>query len=273
MERKGRLVMLLRAAGFWLGATLAGFAVAALPAAAQEIQGVRVLVSGAPTQAVQRIAAMFSKSSGRSAVVDFGTVGAVLERITRGGERPDLVVVPDAALDVLNGSGLLARASRVRLARVGIGVAIRDGAPLPDISTADGVKRTLLKARSIVYPDPVGGGQTGAYVARMIERLGIAAAVQPKTTLLFAIGGGVQSVADGKAEVGLFNVSEILPVKGVKLVGPLPPDMQNYLTFSAALLAPSASNRTALDLLHELTDRSHAGTWRDDGFEPLFDGN
>jgi molybdate transport system substrate-binding protein len=257
--------MSLRAAGIWLAALSAMVSAAPPPAAAQEI---RILVSGAPTHAVQQIAAGFAKSSGHPATVDFDTVALVLERIGRG-ERPDLVVLADAPLDVLDKSGLIARASRVSLVRVGIGVAVREGAPLPDISTTDKVRQTLLDARSIVYPDPLGGGQTGAHIARMIKQLGIAAAVGPKTTLLFAIGGGVERVAEGKSEVGLFNISEILPVNGARLVGPLPADLQNYLTFSAALLAPSASNGPALDLLRQLAAASNAATWRQDGFEPL----
>jgi molybdate transport system substrate-binding protein len=264
-----RPVMSRYAAGIWLATLAAGIAAAVRPAPAQEV---RILASGAPTEAVRQLTAMFRRSSGHTAAVDDDVVASVLKRIT-GGERPDLVVLPDAALDTLDKSGLLAPASRVRLAQVGIGVAVREGTSLPDISTPDKVRQTLLDARSIVYPDPVGGGQTGAHIARMIARLGIAAAVQPKTTLLFAIGGGVQRVADGKSEIGLFNISEILPVRGAKLVGPLPSDLQNYLTFSAALLAPSASNGPAFDLLRGLADPSSALTWKNNGFERLSAGN
>ena len=100
-------------------------------------------------------------------------------------------------------------ASRVDLARVGVGVVVREGAPRPDISTVDAVRKMLVDARSIVYPDPAGGGQPGAALARMTATLGVADAVKPKLTLMQAIAGGVALVANGDAEVGMFNISEV----------------------------------------------------------------
>ena len=103
----------------------------------------------------------------------------------------------------------------VDLARVGIGVVVKEGAPLPDISTVDALRKTLLNAKSIAHPDPKGGGFTGAHIDRMFERLGIADAVRPKVMLGYAFTGGVANIAKGVAEIGLFNISEIVPVKGV----------------------------------------------------------
>jgi molybdate transport system substrate-binding protein len=98
-------------------------------------------------------------------------------------------------------------------------------------------RRTLLAARSIVHPDPKGGGFTGAHIDRVIERLGIADVVRPKVTLMFAIGGGMAAVAKGDAEIGLFNVSEILPVSGGVLAGAFPAELQNYIIFAGAVSA------------------------------------
>src|SRR4029077_20724421 len=111
--------------------------------------------------------------------------------------------------------------SRVDLARVGVGIVVREGAPVPDISTVDAVRRTLLGAKSIVHTSPDGSGFAGKAVARMIEQMGIADAIRPKLTIMQAIDGGVDLVARGEAEIGMFNISEILPVKGVTLAGPL----------------------------------------------------
>ena len=101
------------------------------------------------------------------------------------------------------------------LARVGIGVIVRAGAPRPDISTVDAVRKMLLDARSIVHPDPAGGGLAGVALARMMAEMGIADAVKPKLTYMFAINGGATLVAKGEVEVGLFNISEVLSAKGV----------------------------------------------------------
>jgi molybdate transport system substrate-binding protein len=268
MKRNHRcgLLAVLGLPGIW---SAAAFAAALLsgptPARSADI---RVFVSGAPAEAAKRITAKFTETTGHGVSFSVATVAAIQKKLADG-DQPDIVMLPDVAMDALDKSGSLGAGSRVEVARVGIGLAVRDGAPRPDISTVDAVRQTLLHARSIVYPDPVGGGQTGAHLARVIERMGIAAAVKPKTTLLFAIGGGVSLVADGKSEVGLFNISEILPVSGVTLVGPLPSELQSYITFSAALHAASTAREPALALLHALVDAQAGDIWKQAGFEPL----
>ena len=171
------------------------------------------------------------------------------------------------ALDELERAGKLQAGSRMNLARVGIGVVVREGAPLPDISTVDALRNTLLAAHSIAHPDPQGGGFAGRQIARVFARLGIADAVKPKVTLAYAFAGGVAQVANGEAEIGLFNISEILPVKGVTLVGPLVPDLQSYITFSAAVHVGGAA--PAPRFLHWLTDPQAREAWRAGGFELL----
>ena len=143
---------------------------------------------------------------------------------------------------------------------------------MPDISTVDALRKTLLEARSIVHPDPQGGGFTGAHIARMMVRLGIADAVRPKVTLMFAIGGGVAAVAKGDVEIGLFNISEIVPIVGVTLAGPLPAELQNYLTFAGALHVGSASPEPASAFLRSLSDPTARDAWKAGGFEPLGSG-
>ena len=157
------------------------------------------------------------------------------------GATPDLVVAPAPVIEKLEKAGTLKAGSRVDLARVGVGVVVREGAPKPDISTVDAVRRCCSRAKSIVHTSPDGSGFAGKAVARMIEQMGIADAVKPKLTIMQAIDGGVDLVAQGKAEVGLFNISEILPVQGVTLVGPLPASVQSYIVFAAALHAGSRS--------------------------------
>src|SRR5262249_59835257 len=119
------------------------------------------------------------------------------------------------------------------------GVIVREGAPLPDISTVDAVRRMLLAARSIVHSDPAGGGLAGVALARMVAEMGIADAVKPKLTYMFAISGGAKLVANGEVEVGLYNISEVLSAKGGTLVGALPAAGQSYIVFAAAIPARS----------------------------------
>jgi molybdate transport system substrate-binding protein len=160
--------------------------------------------------------------------------------------------------------------SAVDLARVGIGVVVRAGMKRPDISNSTAIRKMLLAARSIVYSDPeTGGGYTGRAIKRMIEQMGITDAVKPKLTLVHAIGGGVDLVAGGKAEVGLFNISEILPIKGAALVGPLPSELQNYIVFGAAIPKSNATPEPAAAFIKMLAAPTSNQAWQKAGMEPV----
>jgi len=170
-------------------------------------------------------------------------------------------------------SGTLLAGSRVDLARVGVGVVVREGTPLPDISSMDAVRKMLTEARSIVYPDPAGGGQTGAALARMIDRMGLTEIVKPKLTLRQAIAGGVALVAEGAAEIGMFNISEILPVGGVTLVGPLQPELQSYIVFAAAIHARSTLPAPARALIEAMAAPAAREQWKAGGLESVRGGS
>jgi molybdate transport system substrate-binding protein len=178
------------------------------------------------------LAAKFTEATGNRVLFTVGTVKEIQDRLS-GLEKPDLVVLPTPSLEVVDKAAGLRPGSRIELARVGIGIVVREGAPLPDISSADALRKTLLAARSIAHPDPLGGGFAGAQITRLFERLGIAAALKPRVTLAYAFTGGVAQIANGDAEIGLFNISEILPIKGVTLVGPLPPEVLDSHTLSS----------------------------------------
>ena len=199
-------------------------------------------------------------------MITSGTLGSIQQRLS-GSEIADVVVLPAPTIEALEKAGKLRPGSRISLARVGIGVAVRQGAPLPDVSSVDAVRRALLAARSIVHPDPQGGGFTGAHISRMIERMGIAEAVKPKVKLMFAVGGGVAAVASGDAELGMFNISEIVPVPGAALAGALPAELQSYISFAGALHVDSAAPDAAAAYLKMLAGAREA--WKAGGFEPL----
>ena len=248
------------------------FAASVLSSNAGTAADIRVFSSGAPSQVAKTLAGTFSTESGHRVLFTVGTPGAIRQRLASG-ETPDVVVLPRPAVDALEKTGALQRGSRIDLARVGIGVVVREGAPLPDISTVDAVRRMLLAARSIVHTDPAGSGFAGKAVVRMIAQMGIADAIKPKVTIMQAIDGGVVLVAKGDAEVGMFNISEIMPVKGVKLVGPLPPEVQNYIVFTAAIHSGSPSPEPAQAFIRYLSSPAARERWSAGGLESLRGGS
>ena len=247
-------------------AGLVSIAVLAFLASDVMASDIRVYTSGAPAEIQKGFAQRFNEASGHRLVITSGTLAVIQERLLAS-EAADVVVLPEPSINILDKAGKLRAGSRVGLARVGIGVAVRQGATLPDVSTVDSFRKTLLAARSIVHPDPKGGGFTGAHIDRVFERLGIADVVRPKVKLMFAIGGGMAAVAKGDAEIGLFNVSEILPVSGAALAGAFPPDLQNYITFGGAVSTESPAPDAAAEYLRLLAGARDA--WAAGGFDVL----
>jgi molybdate transport system substrate-binding protein len=240
-------------------------ALAASPAAAADIS---VFSSGAPSAVLKVLAVAFARDTGNRVEFTIGTPGDLQNKLAAGA-TPDLVAAPAPVIEKLEKAGTLKAGSRIDLARVGVGVVVRAGAPQPDISTVEAMRKMLLTAQSIVYTNPDGSGFAGKAVARMIEQMGIADAVKPKLTIMQAIDGGVDLVAQGKAEVGMFNISEILPVQGVTLVGPLPASVQNYIVFAAALHAGSRSPGLAQTFVKLATDPASRQQWNAGGLESM----
>jgi molybdate transport system substrate-binding protein len=247
-------------------AGLASIALLGLAASPALPSDVRVYTSGAPADIQKGLAQRFNEATGHRLVITSGTLGAIQDRLLAS-EATDAVVLPMPTVDRLDQAGKLRAGSRIGLARVGIGVAVRQGAAVPDVSTVEALRKTLLAARSIVHPDPKGGGFTGAHIDRVFERLGIADVVRPKVTLMFAISGGTAAVAKGDVEIGLFNVSEILPVSGAALAGVFPVELQNYITFAGAVSADSPAPDQAAAYLRLLAGARDA--WAAGGFEVL----
>jgi molybdate transport system substrate-binding protein len=163
--------------------------------------------------------------------LEYQPMGKLVQSLADG-YQADMVVVTSEVLPQLERDGRVAAGGGRPVARVGIGVAVNEKAPLPDISTPEAFKRTLLAARSVVYIDPK-TGTSGKHVAEILQRLGIADEVNRKATL--GQGGYItEPVGRGEIELGIHQISEILPVKGVRLVGPLPPELQKYTVYVAA---------------------------------------
>jgi molybdate transport system substrate-binding protein len=225
---------------------------------------VRILTAGAMKAVVLELVPAFEKETGHKAVVDNDTAGGLSKRIL-GGEAFDLVVVTPGVIDDLTGKGKVAT-GRVVVARVGVGVAVKDGAPLPDISSVDALKRALLAAKSVAYIDPASGGSSGPFVVGLFEKLGIAAEMKPKTKL--KNGGYVADlVASGEAEIALHQISEIAPVKGAKLVGPLPAEIQNYTTYAVGIAADAKQPDAAKVMIKLLSGAEAADVLKRRGME------
>jgi molybdate transport system substrate-binding protein len=173
----------------------------------------------------------FEKSSGHKVTIAYGTAGAVADRVQKG-EAADIVISAAPLTDQLQAQGKVVAGSRVIIAKVGVGVFVRKGAAKPDISSADAFKRSMLAAKSIAYPDPAGGGASGIYVASLLERLGIAMEMKPRTKLFPPAEVLYASVASGDVEIGFNQISEILAQPTVELAGPLPSAIQNYTQFA-----------------------------------------
>jgi molybdate transport system substrate-binding protein len=251
------------------GMALLAFVGATLRCEAAEI---RVYSTGAPAEAAKAVAAAFAKDTGHHLTFTVGQP-ATIENKLAAGDKADVVILPAQVVGTMNRSGAWRAGSAVDLARVGVGVVVRAGTRPPDISTVAAIRRLLLQARSLVYPDPTsGGGSAGRAIARMIENMGITDTVRLKLTRTSAIGGGVALVADGRAEVGLFNISEILPVHGVRLVGPLPAEVQNYIVFTAAIPAGNAAPEPAMAFVRALAASAARPAWERAGLEPLGTG-
>ncbi len=219
----------------------------AVPASATEL---KVLTAGAMKQVVLALQPEFEKQ-GHKLVVDNDTAGALLKRI-ESGETFDVLVVTPGAIDQLAAKGKVAADSKAIVARVAIGVMVRSGAPLPDISSVDAFRQTLLDAKSVAYIDPASGGSSGIYLDKLFEKMGIAHAVRAKAKLKRGGGYVADLLVSGDAELGIHQISEIVPVKDVILVGPLPAEIQNYTTYAGAVSATArdaAAAKAFIDLL------------------------
>jgi molybdate transport system substrate-binding protein len=207
----------------------------------------------------------FEKSSGHKVTIAYGTAGAVADRVQKG-EAADIVISSVPLIDQLQAQGKVVSGSRVIIAKVGVGVFVRKDAAKPDISSADAFKRSMLAAKSIAYPDPAGGGASGIYVASLLERLGIAAEMKPKTKLS-TLGTLYASVASGEVEIGFNQVSEILAQPTIELAGPLPSGIQNYTQFAPGIVTGGGQTDAARALVTFLYSPAAKTVLKAKGFE------
>jgi len=217
---------------------------------------IKAISGGAFKQVLSALIAQYQQENPDKVTVTYRTVGQHLQAIRSGEESFDVAILTPEAIDGLTKDGKIAVGSRADLAKTGVGVVVKQGTPLPDISTVEAFKHALLAAKSVAYIDPQAGGSSGIYVAKLLGRLGIADAINAKAVLVK--GGEVAThVVDGEAEIGIHQISEILPVKGAVLVGPLPAEIQNFTVYSAGI-ATAASNAGAAQAFVKFLRGPHA---------------
>ena len=224
---------------------------------------VRVYSGGAPRIALTQCAAAFEKARGHKIDLLFDGVSGIRDRL-RAGERADVVLLPIQMMEALY-SSLLRPDSRIVLARSPLGVAVRRDAAVPNVSSSDAFRAAVLGARSIAYSDPK-LAPSGVHLVRVLEQLGVADAVRPKTLLRTPFDGGVELVARGEAELGVYLVTEIRMTEGVKLAGLLPPELQTYVVYAGGVAADSPVSAVALDFLSFLTNEDARKSWEAAGF-------
>lgn len=217
---------------------------------------IRVITTGAMKEVVLTTGKAFEQASGHTLAVTNDTAGGVAKKIEDGAAF-DVAVITPAFIDKLIAAGKMMPGSRTNAATVGMGVAVKDGAPKPDISTLDAFKAALVNARSVTYIDPASGGSSGIYFSQLLDKMGIAGQVKPKALL---VNGGyvAEKVAKGEADIAVHQISEIVPVKGVTLAGPLPKEVQNITTYAAGLAAAPRDEKAAKDFLAWLTGEKTA---------------
>jgi molybdate transport system substrate-binding protein len=215
-------------------AAIGAVAMATMVGGATEAAELKVLSASALKPVLPELAETFRRESGHSVTLSFATAGEVERRLVAG-EALDAVAVTDIAVEKLTGQGLVPQGAHSIVARVGVGIGVREGAPKPDIATTEALKQTLLSAKSVTYPDPARGGASGIHFNSVIERLGIAEPIRQKAVLGANPDFVCVAVAKGEVELCVHQISEIMPVAGVTLVGPLPKDVQRVTTFAVAV--------------------------------------
>jgi len=226
---------------------------------------IKLLSAGAVKPGLAKVIDAFKHETGNGVEVTFATAPAIRQRLN-GGETIDLVIAPPELLAEIARTGKILGDERSTLGRIGVGVMVRDGAPVPRIATVDDFKESLLDTESVVYNQ----ASTGIYLENLFDRLGISTQLKAKSTRYPDFAAVRDHVSNGKgSEIGLGATTVIIESasKGLKFVGPLPAEIQNYTTYAATIMADSAAGDAAMSLLRYLTSRKAKGMFATAGIE------
>jgi molybdate transport system substrate-binding protein len=247
-----------------ISAAAAGLGMVLAAGAAAGAAEINVTSSNALKSVFEQVAPDFEKATGHKLVLAFGAAVPLTAEIKKGAAF-DVAVLPTDATDELIGEGKLVGATRTALASSGAGVAVRKGAPKPDISTVEAFKSALLNAKSVAYVE-VGG--TGIYLKALLPRLGLADALKDRIKRLPPENPVAKAIGNGEAEIGMTQISEILPYAGAELVGPLPKEIQLTTGFAAAVGTNARQAEAAKALIKFLTSPAAAAVFKQRGLDP-----
>jgi molybdate transport system substrate-binding protein len=227
-----------------------------------------IMTGGSMYEPLKAVGEDWTRSSGIPVTFVVGTTGEVNRKV-RAGEHADIVVIAVTALKPLQTEGLVAPEAPAPLAKAIVGVAVKAGGKKPDISTVEAFRRAMLAAPHIVYPDPKAGATAGIYLAGLFDKMGIAPAISAKAVLEPNGEEVAAALAGGEADVGLTFVSELLPNKGVSVVGPLPDDIQNATPYGAAVGTKASDPKAARAFIAFATSAAERPRLAATGVAPL----
>jgi molybdate transport system substrate-binding protein len=227
--------------------------------------GIHVYSGGAPQRVLSALLPEFERATGHAVVATFEIVGRIQERLASG-ERPDLILLPEQLLDETARIVPLRPEGRGVLARIGIAVIVREGGCQPDLSSEASVRALLQGAKAIARADP--RTPTGRHLDGMLAGLGLEEELNDRLISQAAIHGGGELVASGRADLGLYLVSEVQHIEGVRVAGLLPPALQKHVVYASGIPVSDRSPDAALALIRFLTAPEHAMRWKQGGFEP-----
>ncbi len=218
--------------------------------------------------ALEDLAPKFEKATGHKLTITWATAAILVKRV-QAGETADLMVLTKQSLDALTKDGRASVEPDATFASSGMAVVVKKGSPKPDISTPEAFKQTLLKAKAIAYSDPAAGGASGVYFAKLLERMGIADQMKPKTRHPPPSGNTAVLVVNGEAELAIQQEPEVMSVAGVDMVGPLPGDLNNITIYSAGVGAGSQQAEPAKALIKFLHSPEAATVFKAKGLTPV----
>ena len=218
--------------------------------------------------AVEELVPQFEKGSGHKLAITWATAPMLVKRV-QGGATADVMILNLAGIDIMSKEGRIAPGSGVTLASSGVAIAVKAGAPKPDISTPEALKKTLLNAKSISYTDPAAGGASGIYFAKLLERMGIANEINAKTKFPPPGGYSGNFLLTGEAELAVQQKPELMHIAGTEIVGPLPGDLNMVTVFAAGVWMDSKKGEAANALVKFLHSPEAAAVFKARGLDPL----
>jgi molybdate transport system substrate-binding protein len=227
---------------------------------------IKVMSTVALSATLDELKPKFESATGNKVTLVYSVIADLKKRV-EAGETADVMILSRAALDDLQAQGKVAQGTIANVASSYVAIAVRAGAPKPNILTTESLKATLLGAKSIVYADPAKGGASGVYFAKVLDRLGIANEMKPKTMLVPG-AQAAEVVGRGEAEMGVAQASEIVPIAGAQLVGPLPGDLNNVTVFAAGVGPASQEASAATALIQFITSPTGAAVLKSKGMDP-----